>query len=408
MAASPASTKRTTSVGRAVRGNIMGRWGLSCIWMGMWLVVLVITPVLATGSQEGAARVTKQEILEVLKAARANPRLSQQSDLAEKIADQGIAFELNATLLEEFRIAGARSFLLDAIQRAVVAKREISPAQRDGGGLRPIQPQATPTDTRLREQPESTPDNPTSEDGQDEREKALAALPFIEQARLHALEYTDDLPNFRVTQYVVRYRRGPGDKDWVKNDTLELDLTYSDRGGEKYRLVRLNGAPARIGYDQVTGSTSTGEFGALLYSLFALRAKTEFRETAPEKFNGRDSRVFDFLVRKVNSNSELTDRTSGRTVVAGYRGTVWIDAETKRVLRIELAHENIHPGFPITLAENSVEYDWVTIGGQRYLLPVRAEVLLGRDQVREYSRNVIEFRQYQKFDTEVKLIPENN
>jgi hypothetical protein len=38
---------------------------------------------------------------------------------------------------------------------------------------------------------------------------------------------------------------------------------------------------------------------------------------------------------------------------------------------------------------------------------VRAEVLLGRERDREYSRNLIEFRQYQKFDTDVKLVPDN-
>ena len=91
--------------------------------------------------------------------------------------------------------------------------------------------------------------------------------------------------------------------------------------------------------------------------------------------------------------------------MVGYSGSVWIDTESKYVLRIEESSNEIPAGFPVTLSENAVEYDWATIGGQRYLLPVRAEVLLGRDSQRVYSRNVIEFRDYRKFEGKIKLDP---
>lgn len=348
--------------------------------------------------REGA--VTRQEILSRLKQGQSNPRQSGQGDLAELIVERGVDFPVDDTVIDEFRRAGARSFLLDAIRRA---------------GTRT--PTSDPERPRLRRSEEPSPEpsrdlNPQERRLEDltpeERAAALARLPFIEQARYYALEYSDDLPNFRVTQLVTRYVRGLVSKDWEKRDSLELELSYSAKEGEKYRLVKLNGAPTKMSYDQVGGSTSTGEFGALMSSLFSPRAMTDFRETGRESLNGRQTAVYDFRVKKVNSNSELSDRETGRTVIAGYQGTVWIDLETKRVLRIELAHENIPPSFPLTMAENAVEYDWVTIAGERYLLPVRAEVLLGRERERQYSRNLIEFRQYQKFDTDVKLVPDNN
>jgi len=348
--------------------------------------------------REGA--VTRQEILARLKQGQSNPRQSGQGDLAELIVERGVDFSVDESVIDEFRRAGARSFLLDAIRRA---------------GIRT--PTSDPESPRLRRPEEPSPEpsrelNPQERRLEDltpeERAAALASLPFIEQARYHALEYSDDLPNFRVTQLVTRYFRGLASKDWEKRDSLELELSYSARDGEKYRLVKLDGAPTKMSYDQVGGSTSTGEFGALMSSLFSPQAKTDFRETGREALNGRQTAVYDFRVKKVNSNSELSDRQTGRTVIAGYQGTVWIDLESKRVLRIELAHENIPPSFPLTMAENSVDYDWVTIAGERYLLPVRAEVLLGRERERQYSRNLIEFRQYQKFDTDVKLVPDNN
>ena len=59
----------------------------------------------------------------------------------------------------------------------------------------------------------------------------------------------------------------------------------------------------------------------------------------------------------------------------------------------------------MSLSENAVEYDWITIGGERYLLPVRAEVLLGMDDQKVYTRNVIEFSGYRKFEARIKVDP---
>ena len=108
-------------------------------------------------------------------------------------------------------------------------------------------------------------------------------------------------------------------------------------------------------------------------------------------------------MRKAHSQNQITEKTTGRTIVAAYQGSVWIDTETKRVLRIEQSSEDIPPGFPITLSESAVEYDWVTISGERYLMPIHAEVLMGQDRERYYTRNVIEFRNYHKFDSDVKI-----
>lgn len=364
-------------------------------------------------SRQGA--VTREEVLTRLRQGQSNPRQSGQGDLAEMIVERGVDFSVDEAVIDEFRRAGARSFLIDAIRLAGRAGNRQAPASDPerprlrGAEDPPLQPsRETIPDNISEKRPENRPEKRLEDLTPEERAAALAGLPFIEQARYYALEYSDDLPNFRVTQIVTRYVRGLASKDWEKRDSLELELSYSARDGEKYRLIKLDGAPTKMSYDQVGGSTSTGEFGALMSSLFSPQSKTDFRETGREALNGRQTAIYDFRVKKVNSNSELSDRQSGRTVIAGYQGTVWIDLESKRVLRIELAHENIPPSFPLTMAENSVDYDWVTIAGERYLLPVRAEVLLGRERERQYSRNLIEFRNYQKFDTDVKLVPDNN
>ena len=172
-------------------------------------------------------------------------------------------------------------------------------------------------------------------------------------------------------------------------------------------LTKMDGKPSTLKYENLGGSTSTGEFGSLMTAAFAPQSKAEFKEVRKETFHNRQTVVYDFKVKKAFSANQITDKSTFQTVTAAYQGTVWIDVETKRVLRIEQAAEGMPPNFSITLAENAVEYDWVKIADQPYLLPVRAEVLLGSDRDRYYNRNVIEFRNYRKFDTDIKFLPPN-
>jgi hypothetical protein len=240
------------------------------------------------------------------------------------------------------------------------------------------------------------PREPTAED--------LAKLPLIEQTRYHALKFLDELPNFIVSQFVTRSVQTPEQKDWQQRDKLEMELTYRVKEGEKFKLLKINDKPTSMSYESLGGATSTGEFGTMLAGLFSPQSQATFKETRQEIFKGRPTVLYEFAVKKGNSNNTITDKTSGRTVTTAYSGTVWVEVETARVLRIEQASEDIQRGFPITLAESAVEYEWIKIGEQKYLLPVAAEVLLGSDINRTYSRNVIELKNYKMFGTEMKLI----
>lgn len=354
-------------------------------------LILALCAALISGlAQDKKPPVTKEEILTFLKT-KADKRI-EQGDLAGEIAQRGVAFPITEENLEALRKAGARSFLLDAIRNSV--KKE--------------EPETPPERPRLKTAEETAPPLPTEESEaakEKARAEAFAKLPFLEQARYFALEYADSLPDFMATQTVTRYEQKPGDKDWKKQDTLEIELAYRERGGEKYKLTKIDGKPSTLKYENLGGSTSTGEFGSLLTAAFSPDSKAEFKELRKEAFNKRQAVVYDFKVKKAFSSSQITDRTTHQTITAAYQGTVWIDVETKRVLRIEQANEGMPANFAITLSESAVEYDWVKIADQPYLLPVRAEVLLGSDRDRYYTRNVIEFKNYRKFDSDIKFLP---
>jgi hypothetical protein len=338
-------------------------------------------------AQDAAKPFTKEEVLRKLKPVPG--QRSAQGDLAGEISQRGINFPVDEKTLEEFRLAGARSFVLNALKLADPSAPPPAAPPPAAGGTEPA-PGTPPPAPR-------EPERPSPEE--------VAKWPLLEQARFHAAEYTEELPNFIVTQFVTRSVRTPQNKDWQLEDKLEIELSYHTRQGEKFKLLKINDKPTQQRYEALRGATSTGEFGSMLAALFARQSQADFKEIRRESFRNLATVVYEFRVKKAFSNNQLTDRNSGRSVTTAYSGTVWIEVASGRAVRIEQSSEDIQRGFPITLAESAVEYDWVTINDTRYLLPVFAEVILGNDGERHYSRNLIELRNYKVFETDMKIVP---
>src|SRR2546425_9336892 len=87
------------------------------------LWALVAAPGQGLG-QEHKSPFTKEEILRLLKPVPG--QRYEQGDLAAEIAQRGVAFPVDERTLSELRQAGARSFLLEAIQQA--ARNAAKPA----------------------------------------------------------------------------------------------------------------------------------------------------------------------------------------------------------------------------------------------------------------------------------------
>jgi hypothetical protein len=87
----------------------------------------------------------------------------------------------------------------------------------------------------------------------------------------------------------------------------------------------------------------------------------------------------------------------GQQIFASYSGRVFVDQDTKRVLRID-THLNLPPDFPIELIERTVDYNPVSIAGNYYYLPFHAKVVMKERGV-SYV-NEIDFKAYQKFTVE--------
>jgi hypothetical protein len=226
--------------------------------------------------------------------------------------------------------------------------------------------------------------------------------PVLSQARQAALEYSRSLPDFLCTQMVRRYDDLPG--TWRLKDTLEVKLTYFEHK-EDYRLLTVNGRSSMRDYETVGGAVSEGEFGTLLRSLFAPESQTDFRWERWAMVRGRPAHVFSFRILPEHSTyrlAYLSGSSSDRhDTPTGQHGLVYIDRDTQRTMRILADADHIPDGFPVSAVTTVLDFASTAIGGQSWLLPLRAEVRMTTTRFR--TRNLVEFRNYQKFAADARI-----
>jgi hypothetical protein len=88
-------------------------------------------------------------------------------------------------------------------------------------------------------------------------------------------------------------------------------------------------------------------------------------------------------------------------VVARVRGQVFVDRETRMVMRIRLECEDIPSDFPIRAVTLEQDYDFADVGGQQFLLPLHSNVK-SREAGYE-SWNEVTFNGYRKFAADATI-----
>jgi hypothetical protein len=224
---------------------------------------------------------------------------------------------------------------------------------------------------------------------------------LIERARVAAFQFSQKLPNFVCQEFMSRYaQRGREEKMLL--DLVSAEIVYED-GEESYRDVKINNHPTDKPLQEIDGSWSTGEFASILLEIFHPNTHTQFRSGGATTISGVSAQVYDFQVQSAYSHWRL--HVGSQDLAPGYAGSVWIDPNTARVLRIEMQARDIPTDFPTDQVETAVDYSYVRIGETSVLLPVHAETLGCQRGTNECSHNVIDFRNYHEFKSEVKILP---
>ena len=221
---------------------------------------------------------------------------------------------------------------------------------------------------------------------------------LIRKAQEAALEFTEGLPNYICQESIARFQSESHPVNWRAVDVVSSEVVY-ENGKEDYRKLAINGKAVKKGMEELSGAWSTGEFGTVLIDLFSPATAADFRPRGEARIAGVSAKVYNFEVQRENSHWVV--HAAPQTYQPAYKGSVWIDPATARVLRIEMQARNFPQEFPTDTVESATDYEYVRLGGtQQFLLPVHAETLSCQRGSSLCARNVIDFRNYHKYSGE--------
>jgi hypothetical protein len=235
----------------------------------------------------------------------------------------------------------------------------------------------------------------------------LPAPDALEQKRVlagvtdSALSYVQSLPNFICVQVTRRHIDPSGTQTWKSDGVIQEQLSYVDHH-EDYKVVMVNDRLVTgMTHDKVGGNRSSGEFGSMLEDIFDPSSNTKFEWQRWATLRGRRMHVFSFTIQQPYSKYSIRDDASGQTVVPGYHGLIYADRDTLRVMRVTMECDNIPANFAVREAAEILDYDFVSISGEKFLLPLKADLRFTGGRALVW--NEIEFHLYRKFTTDATI-----
>ena len=221
----------------------------------------------------------------------------------------------------------------------------------------------------------------------------------LQSVREYALGYSKSLPNFICTQVTRRFIDPSGMEFWQRQDVITARLTYFEQK-EDYKTILVNNRMTDMAYERLGGATSYGEFGSMLKQIFEPETRADFAWDRWVTLRGRRMHVFSYRVLKAHSKWLISyERTD--EYVPGYRGFIYVDRDTRSVMRVTLDAVDIPPSFPIQMASTRLDYDNTKIGESEFILPLMAVVRMRQGKF--LIKNEVEFRLYRRFGAEATI-----
>ena len=337
------------------------------------LTLSSITFVFAQTAQEKP--LSQTEYVKMLYDLQKNPGVKQ--NLIDAIRRRGIGFELTN---------GLRSLTTSKSKNDAEVKRTLEEAERR---------RKNPTTAQL---PSNT-----------------EAAGILEKTRKNTLDALEEMPDFVVKQQISRAYAFAGTNNFRSLDRLIVAVSYRSTGQEEYKVLSVNGIlqnnpQAKQSYSETGGTSSTGEFVTVLAKIFKPESETKFEVVDTDLIRQRRAVVFDYSIERDKAQQQITFfGYIGDSTITGVKGRIWIDRENFRVLRVESEATEIPENFPVRSAKRLIDYDWVSISDQKYLLPLLSDVRLTSRQRSELyeMRNLIRFKDYQKYGTEVIILDDD-
>ncbi len=225
----------------------------------------------------------------------------------------------------------------------------------------------------------------------------------------HVNEELARLSNFTCLETTQRWSRSSGKREYERIDTVQFEVAHIG----KRELYSYPGAhafeadsPADLGS---FGLTASGGFAGYLRTVF-VQTSTAIHFSGRETINGRETLRYDYLA------SPLFDRVTisfgRRRGVTSTKGRFWADAETLRLVRLEVQVASVPPEIPVSDIVTTIDYAKVLLGDDEAWMPQSADLLMFYSSGKQDNNRTVytQCRQYVgeshlDFDTDSALNP---
>ena len=224
----------------------------------------------------------------------------------------------------------------------------------------------------------------------------------IEKVRAEALSYTRQLPNYICIQRTRQMIQQGALLGQLRTglDLIEEQISFVDNR-ETRLVLNLNGHPvAADSPEQQRGTPSRGEFGTLLEVIFDPQTSANLKWERPATLDGRPVYVFSYRVPQ-SKGYVLTE--SRQKIQVPYQGLVYADAETLRVVRIEMkvTPQDIPKNSSYVNAALTLDYKPAQVAGRESILP--AHYSLHYQMRNGMAAYFAEYANYRKFTADATI-----
>jgi hypothetical protein len=221
----------------------------------------------------------------------------------------------------------------------------------------------------------------------------------LEHARLVNLEYAANMPNFVADEIAKRYRSTTQSPHWSSYDTVETEITFRERRAVRQQ-IRRNGKPWDQPFDALPGFKWYEGFATEISPLFDLQCPTTIEYQGRSKAAGRQLLEYRF--------SSPVDGCFPFLYFAYQRynpartGRVFIEDPSGSVIQVDDEAGGFPEDFEFAGREEHMFWDYVKIGDNSHLLPVRANFLVSYSSGTRY-RVEVEYRNHRHFEASTKV-----
>lgn len=211
--------------------------------------------------------------------------------------------------------------------------------------------------------------------------------------------HLSQLPNYTCHEVINRFIQPVNGSALRQYDQVEFEVAFVE-----YREVFARPGETHFQEQPITslvrsGTIGNGAFGSIITSVF-LGGVAAFEYVGASDRDGHKTYRFDYRVPQEKSRFSVKHNFTEATVP--YHGSIWADAETYDLVRIELVADQTPAAIGVAFIKERVQYRTLRIRDSQFLLPLQAETDT-MDASGNFSRNDLTLEQCREFTGESSI-----